>query len=136
MTGVQTCALPISAQLNTIPLYLRNRIAYEGNLGFKNLNLATGLEIRYRAPYKADNYSLLLGQFFYQDSLTISNALPDISYYLNFRIRPFTAFLRFENLNTARDLDGFGFTRNNWVAPGYALNGLHMRLGIYWRFVN
>ena len=125
-----------SAQLNAIPLYLRNRIAYEGNLGFKNLNLATGLEIRYRAPYKADNYSPLLGQFFYQDSLTISNVLPDISYYLNFRIRPFTAFLRFENLNTARDLDGFGFTRNNWVAPGYVLNGLHMRLGIYWRFVN
>ena len=125
-----------SAQVNVIPFYLRNRIAYEGNLGFKNLNLATGIEIRYRPPYKADNYSPLLGQFFYQDSLTISNPLPDISYYLNFRIRPFTAFLRFENLNTARNLDGFGFTRNNWVAPGYALNGLHMRLGIFWRFVN
>ncbi|HAL95514.1 MAG TPA: hypothetical protein DCP55_06165, partial [Chitinophagaceae bacterium] len=125
-----------AAQVNTIPFYLRNRIAYEGNLGFKNLNLATGLEIRYRPPYKADNYSPVLGQFFFQDSVTIKNPLPDISFYANFRIRPFTAFIRFDNLNTARNLDGFGFTHNNLVAPGYALNGLHLRIGIFWRFVN
>ena len=125
-----------AAPVNTIPFFLRNRFAYEGNLGFKNLNLATGLEVRYRPPYKADAYSPLLGQFFYQDSLTVQNALPDIAFYANFRIRPFTAFIRAENLNTARDLQGFGFTRNNLVAPGYALNGLHIRVGIYWRFVN
>jgi hypothetical protein len=125
-----------AAPVNTIPFFLRNRFAYEGNLGFKNLNLATGLEVRYRPPYKADAYSPLLGQFFYQDSLTVQNALPDIAFYANFRIRPFTAFIRAENLNTARDLQGFGFTRNNLVAPGYALNGLHIRVGIHWRFVN
>ena len=125
-----------AAPVNTIPFFLRNRFAYEGNLGFKNLNLATGFEVRYRPPYKADAYSPLLGQFFYQDSLTVQNALPDIAFYANFRIRPFTAFIRAENLNTARDLQGFGFTRNNLVAPGYALNGLHIRVGIHWRFVN
>jgi hypothetical protein len=125
-----------AAQVNTIPFYLRNRFAYEGSLGFKNLNLATGIEVRYRPPYKADAYSPLLGQFFYQDSITIQNPLPDIACYVNFKIRSFIAFIRAENLNTARDLQGFGFTRNNLVATGYALNGLHIRVGIHWQFVN
>ncbi|MBM3432648.1 MAG: hypothetical protein FJX92_06580 [Bacteroidetes bacterium] len=122
--------------LNAIPFFTRHRIGYEGNLGFKNLQLATGLEIRYRSPYLADAYSPVLGQFFYQDSVSIQNTLPDISAYAHFRIRPFTAFVRAENLNTARDLNGFGFTRNNAVAPGYYLPGLQVRIGVFWRFVN
>jgi hypothetical protein len=118
-------------------IMMRHRVGYEGNLGFRNLNIAMGLEGRYRSPYKADNYSPLLGQFFYQDQLRISNPRPDISAYVHFRIRPFKAFVRFENLNTARtDLDGFNFTRNNAVAPGYVLPGLQVRVGIYWSFVN
>jgi len=124
------------AQVHMPPIYARNRIAYEGNLGFKNLDIALGLEARYRAPYKADGYSPVLGRFSYQDTLTIRNPLPDIAAYVHFRIRPFKAFVRVENLNTARDLDGFGFTRNNLVAPGYALPGLQFRLGVYWSFVN
>lgn len=125
-----------AAELNLMPFYTRHRLAYEGNLGFKNLDIAMGLEARYRPAYKADNYSPLLGQFFFQDSITIQNPLPDLALYANFRIRPFTAFLRVENLNTARSLDGFGFTRNNLVAPNYPLNGMHIRIGIFWQFVN
>lgn len=124
------------AEVNFPAFYTRNRIAYEGNLGFKNLNIAIGAEIKYRPPYKADNYSPVLGRFFYQDSITIRNPLPDISAYLHFRIRPFKAFIRAENLNTARSLDGFGFTNNNLVAPNYPLPGLQIRFGIYWGFVN
>ncbi|NOT50798.1 MAG: hypothetical protein HOP10_05940 [Chitinophagaceae bacterium] len=124
--------------VNVIPFYTRNRIAYEGNLGFKNLDIAMGLEIKYRAAYKADNYSPALGQFFYQDSITIKNDLPDISAYVHFRIKPFKAFIRFENLNTGRKLqgEGFGFTNNNLVAPDYPLPGLQIRVGIWWSFVN
>ena len=127
-----------NVQLNVPVLYTRNRIAYEGSLGFKNLDIAMGTEIRYRAAYKADNYSPALGQFFYQDSITIRNSLPDISAYLHFRIKPFKAFIRMENLNTARKMSngGFGFTNNNLVAPGYALPGLQFRLGVWWSFVN
>ena len=125
-----------AAPLNLMPFFTRHRLAYEGNLGFKNLNLATGVELRYRPSYKADRYSPLLGQFFYQDRVVISNPLPDIAAYVNFRIRPFTAFIRAENLNTARDLQGFGFTRNNLLAEGYPLQGLHLRAGIFWQFVN
>lgn len=124
------------APVNIPVVFLRNRIGYEGNLGFKNLDIAMGAEIRYRSPYKADNYSPLLGQFFYQETERISNKLPDISGYVHFRIRPFKAFIRAENLNTARNLGGFNFTNNNVVAPGYALPGLQVRVGIYWSFVN
>ncbi len=124
------------AAVNLIPFYTRHRIGYEGNLGFKNLQLATGIEVRYRPRYQADAYSPVLGQFFYQSARSIENALPDLAAYMHFRIRPFTAFLRAENLNTARNLNGFGFTRNNALAPGYYLPGLQIRLGVYWRFVN
>lgn len=124
------------APVNLPVIYARNRIAYEGNLGFKNLDIAMGAEIRYRTDYKADGYSPVLGRFFYQDSVTIKNPLPDIAAYVHFRIRPFKAFVRAENLNTARGLEGFSFTRNNLVAPGYALPGLQIRLGVFWGFVN
>lgn len=125
-----------NAPVQVPTIYTRNRIAYEGNLGFKNLNIAMGLELKYRSSYKADGYSPVLGRFFYQDSVTISNKLPDIAAYVQFRIKPFKAFVRAENLNTARSMGGFGFTQNNMVAPGYLLPGLQIRVGVYWSFVN
>jgi len=122
--------------LNVPVIFTRNRFAFEGQF-FRNLNLSTGIEFRYHTPYKADNYSPVLGQFFYQDSVTISN-LPDISTFIQFRIRSFKAFVRFENLNTMELTEGggFGFTRNNLAAPGYPYPGLQVRLGIWWNFVN
>jgi hypothetical protein len=123
-------------------IYSRNRIGYEGNFGLKNLDIALGTEIKYRPPYKADDYSPVLGQFFLQDSTEVKNRLPDISLYVHFRIRSFKAFIRGENLNTGRFLkdygknQGFSFTNNNLVAPAYALPGLQIRVGIYWSFVN
>lgn len=127
-----------NAPVNVPTIYTRNRIAYEGNFGFKNLDVAIGAEVRYRSAYKADAYSPVLGQFYYQDSIKIKNPLPDVAAYMHFRIRPFKAFVRVENLNTARTLgnSGFGFTNNNLVAPNYPLPGMQIRLGIYWGFVN
>lgn len=121
-----------TAPVNVPLIYTRNRIAYEG-VFFKNLNLSTGVEMRYFTPCKADGYSPLLGQFFFQDSVTIKEHLPDIALFLHFRIRSFKLFFRVENLNTA---SGFGFTNNNLVAPGYAMPGLQLRMGVYWSFVN
>lgn len=124
-----------NVDLNIPLLYTRNRLMYEGNLGFKNLNIAFGLEGRYNSPYRPDNYSPVLGQLFYQDSVAISN-LPDLAAFLHFRIRGFKAYIRAENLNTARVFGGFQFNNNNLVAPGYPMQGLNLRLGIYWSFVN
>jgi len=123
------------APLN-IPLFFsRNRIGYEGSFGFKNLNIFLGAEIRYHSPYKADGYSPVEGNFYFQDSLTITNR-PDIAGFMHFRIRNFRLFFRAENLNTASFKDGFGFTHNNFAAADYPYPGMNMRLGIYWTFVN
>jgi hypothetical protein len=126
-----------------IPLFVTHgQIGYEGKLGYKNLMLAFGVEFRYFSPYYADGYSPVIGQFYSQkDSqkqTLIAEQLPDITAYVNFRIRSFVAYFRTENLNTAQvsQANGFGFTNNNFVAPLYPNSGLKIRLGIYWSFVN
>lgn len=121
--------------LNVPLLFTRNRIGYEGKLGFKNLNIAMGLEIRYHSPYKPDNYSSPLGIFSYQDSITINNR-PDVAAYLHFRIRNFRTFIRVENLNAVSTTNGFGFRYQNFAAPDYPYPGLVIRVGVFWNFVN
>jgi len=115
-------------------LYTRSRIAYEGTF-YKNLNLSTGLEIRYYTPYKGYNYSPVMGQFTPQDTVKLNN-LPDISAFFDFRIKSFTAYIRGENLNTASFENGFGFINNNFAAPHYPTAGFLIRFGIMWNFVN
>ncbi len=115
-------------------LFTRSRFAYEGTF-FKNLNLSTGLEVRYYTPYEAANYSPVMGQFMPQDTTTIKN-LPDVSAFLHFRIKGFTAYLRAENLNTVSFENGFGFINNNFAAPHYPTPGFIFRFGILWNFVN
>ncbi len=118
-----------------VPLfYTRQRLAYEG-VFFKNLNLSAGLEGWYHTPYKAYNYSPVMGQFFPQDSVTIKNR-PDLSAFFHFRIKSFTGLIRLENLNTINFSNGFGFTNNNFAAPDYPTPGLIFRVGVQWGFVN
>lgn len=123
-----------NAPVNVPLIYTQNRIAFEANL-YKNLFMSTGFEVRYYTPYKAANYSPLTGQFFLQDTTTISNR-PDIIAFFNFRIKSFKAFVRAENLNTLSTVNGIGFTKNNFSAPHYPNPGLWIRLGIWWTFVN
>jgi hypothetical protein len=118
-----------------LPLLLaRSRLAFEGNF-FKNLFLSTGLEAIYNTPYKADSYSPLTGQFYFQDTNRISNR-PDINVYVNFRIKSFKGFLRLEHLNTIDFSNGFSFTKYNYAATGYPSRALWFRIGIWWSFVN
>jgi hypothetical protein len=127
-------------RFNYPTLYTRNRIAYEGSLGQKNLRLATGVEIRYILPYKLDAWSPLTGQFIYQDSVSSKANLPDINLYLNLNISRFTAFIRIENLNTAKFRTGTNaglkFVNNNFAALFYPNPGMVFRFGIYWKFIN
>lgn len=127
-----------NAPVNVPTVYTRNRIGYEGKLGLKNLDIAFGAEVRYHTPYKADGYSQVLGQFYYQNDSTIKNQVPQVTGYLHFRIRSFKFYLRAENLNTARVLEKkFGWTNNLSEVPGgYYYPGLILRFGIYWSFVN
>jgi hypothetical protein len=116
-------------------LTTRNQVGYDGNLGFKNLRISFGGEMRYFTSYKAPEYSPLLGQYFFQDANTVKLALPDISAYLHFRIKSFSAYVRAENLNALNPSQG-GFTKNNIPTVGYPYPGLQVRVGIFWSFVN
>lgn len=117
-----------------VPLfYTRQRLAFEG-VFYKNLNLSTGFDVNYNTPYKANNYSPVMGQFFPQDSI-IAN-LPNVSYFFNFRIKSFTGLIKLENLNTINLANGLQFTNNNFAAPHYPTPGLIVRAGVKWRFVN
>lgn len=133
-TEVFIQSIPSNAPIHLPSFFTRNRIGYEGN-PFRNLFLATGIEVRYHTAYYADGYSPLNGQFFYQSAERINNR-PDIHIYNNFRIRSFTGFVRLENLNTASSQYGFGFKQNNFAAPLYPTPGLVFRLGVFWNFVN
>ncbi len=121
--------------LNMPLVFTRNRIGYEGKLGFQNLTISMGLEIKYHSPFKADGYSSPLGAFYFQDSITINNR-PDVAAYLHFRIRNFRAFIRAENLNAVSVTNSFGFRHHNFAAPGYPYPGMVIRVGIFWNFVN
>jgi len=124
-----------NAEINLPLAVTRQRFMYEGNFGLKNLNISFGIEGRYYTPYDADDYSPVLGRFMYQDSVKIKN-LPDVAGFLHFRIRSFKAYLRAENINTARNFGGLQFNNNNLAAPNYPTQGLWIRFGIYWTFVN
>lgn len=118
-----------------VPLFFtRQRLAFEGNF-FKNLFLSTGLDVKYNTPYKANNYSPVMGKFFPQDSITISN-LPQLDAFFDFRIKSFTGLVKIENLNTVDISQGLGFTNNNFAAPNYPTPGLIVRVGVEWNFVN
>ncbi|WEK33740.1 MAG: hypothetical protein P0Y53_14710 [Candidatus Pseudobacter hemicellulosilyticus] len=116
-------------------LTTRNQVGYDGNLGFKNLRTSFGLEFRYFTAYDAPVYSPLQGQYAYQDTERLSLKLPDISAYLHFRIRTFTAYVRAENLNSLDPTQG-GFLNNNVPTFNYPYPGLQIRVGIFWTFVN
>jgi hypothetical protein len=124
-----------NAPLNLPLVFTNNRISFDG-IYYKNMNYSTGLEVRYHTPYKADNYSPFIGQFFFQDTYTISNR-PEVNAFFNFRIKRFSAYIRAENLNTFGTNTGKpGFNKNNFTAPYYPQQGFWFRLGIWWTFIN
>jgi Putative porin len=113
----------------------RNQLGYDGSLGLKNLRISFGLEMRYFTSYKAPDYSPLIGQYSFQDTTNIRMKLPDLTGYLHFRIRTFTAYVRTENLNSINFTTG-KFTNNNVPTRNYPYPGLQIRVGIFWNFVN
>jgi hypothetical protein len=126
-----------SAPVHVPLLVSYNQVGYDGSFGFKNLFASFGTEIRYVSGYKADGYSPLTGQFFYQGDTTIRQRLPDIAFYLHMRVRSFTAYVRVENLNAIGfSPHGFGFYKNNFIAPGYPSPGQVLRFGFIWGFIN
>jgi len=118
-----------------VPLILtRQRLAYEGNF-YKNLNLSTGMEVIYHTSFKADNYMPFTGQFYLQDSYSLSNR-PTVNAFMHFMIKRFKGYIRLENLNTLLPSSkGLG-NAYNFTAQNYPSTGLWFRFGFWWNFIN
>ncbi len=115
----------------------RNRLAFEGNF-FTNLFLSTGVEIRYYTSFKPYNYSPFTGQFFYQDTYSVSNR-PDVDLFFHFRIKSFKSFVRLENVNSfslGSGTSGAGFNKPNFTVQHYPGRAMWLRFGFWWGFVN
>lgn len=133
------------APLNIPELMGRHQLSYEKNL-FKNaLRIATGVEVRYNTAYHPAGYSATLNRFYYQNSTYISNN-PEISYFLNFRVKTsFRAFIMFDQLQqlfgknmvlyTAPQLKYFNSLPNTNI-PVYAMQNAMIRFGFSWTMVN
>ncbi len=130
-TSIQLQQTTANAPINIPTILTNNRFVFEGNF-YRNLFLATGLEVRYISNYKPNGYSPFNGQFYYQNNYALNNK-PDINFFFNFRIKTFKGFLRFENLNS---LFGNGVKKYNFSLEQYPMQSLWMRFGVWWNFVN
>ena len=122
----------LNSPINIPTFFTRHRIAFEGNF-YTNLFLSTGLELRYFTNYNPSGYSPFNGQFFYQNSFTLSNR-PDVNFYFNFKIKTFKINFRAENLNAL--FPPSGYKSYNLSTEQYPMQTLWMRFGIFWDFIN
>ncbi|MFY7651899.1 MAG: putative porin, partial [Chitinophagaceae bacterium] len=122
-----------NAPVNLPLVVTRQRFAFEGKF-YTNLQVSTGLELRYISNFNADGYSPFMGQFFYQNSFQQNNR-PEVHAYFHFMIKNFKGFVRLENLHTINFKTG-AFNRYNYAAQFYPQQGQWFRLGIWWTFIN
>lgn len=117
------------APVNLPAFMLRHQFSYKVPLFKDRLETYMGLEARYNTPYKADGYSFVHNQFYYQNETTIDN-LPALSMFFNFRVKRLRAFV------IGDQLQQLVFTKNLLAAPGYAMPNTHIRFGFNWIMMN
>lgn len=133
---------------NNIPVNVpeimgRHQLSFEKAL-FKNaIKIATGVEARYNTTYNPAGYNAQFNRFFYQDYQQITNT-PELSVFLNFRIKRFRAFIAGDNMQQifARNAVLFtgtpttNATSGTKVVPVYAAPNNMIRFGFNWVMIN
>ena len=119
-----------SANIFNVPTFLLNsRLYYTETTAAGNGTFETGIDIHWKSSYKADAYDPVTQQFYLQDEFTVYG-YPIIDLFLNFRIKNFSAFLKFSHCNEF------------WLAPapGYFVTPLYpgqkkaLDIGLSWSF--
>jgi hypothetical protein len=112
-----------------VPLALaRATISYESPLFHGALKAATGVDLRYHSPYKAEGYAPFYNRFYFQNAYTADN-MPEAALFFNFKVKRFRAYLMADQFQTL-------FWRNTIVYPGYPSQDLMIRFGFEWVMVN
>ena len=117
------------APLHLPALMLRHQLAYKWSMFANKLHTFVGVEARYHTDYKADAYSFVHNQFYYQDNYTLSNS-PALSLFFNFKVQRLRIFLLGDQLQQLWQ------TQNLMAAPGYAMPNAHIRFGFNWLMMN
>lgn len=89
--------VPDNAPVNIPALMARHQLSYEKATFKRRLKLVTGVEVRYNTAYHPAGYDALLNRFFYQKQLYVNNT-PELSAFVNFRIKRFRAFVMVDNI--------------------------------------
>ena len=119
-----------SAHVFNIPTFLVNtRLYYTSTTAAGNGTFETGIDVHWKSSYKADAYDPVTQQFYLQDEFNVYG-YPIIDLFLDFRIKNFSAFLKFSHCN------------ESWLAPapGYFVTPLYpgqkkaFDIGISWSF--
>lgn len=136
--------VPGNAPINA-PLFMgRHQLAYEHGVFKNRLKISTGIEGRYNTAYKPAMYNALQNKFAYQNSTSMTN-VPEISLFLNFRVKRFRAFIMGDNLQqifarnaiiyTGTPVLNYDNTGTNYT-PVYAAPDALIRFGFNWMLVN
>ena len=112
---------------------------------FKNaIKIVLGVEGRYNTAYNPAGYSTIMNRFYNQSQVNITNT-PELSAFLNFRIKRFRAFIMVDNLQqrfarnavlyTGVPIANYSNTGKEYV-PVYATPNTMLRFGFNWAMVN
>ena len=94
-----------TSKLFNIPTFLINsRLYYTDTTTAGNGTFETGIDVHWKSSYLADAYDPVTQQFYLQNEFTVYS-YPIIDLFLNFRIKSFSAFLKFSHCN------------ESWLAP-------------------
>ena len=135
---------PDNAPVNVPLLMGRHQLSYEHDLFKRALKIATGAEVRYNTSYHPAGYDALLNRFFYQNTSYIANT-PELSLFLNFRVKHFRAFVQADQLQQlfARNTITFvGTPALNFYGAGsvntpvYVMQNAMIRFGFSWVLIN
>jgi hypothetical protein len=113
-----------------LPLYSgRHSLAWQSALFKDAISIFSGLELRYNTPWYADGYSAVLGRFYHQSDVQLSNP-PELTAFFNFRVKRFRASLsidQIQQLLIRKNVQRYLY----YPAPGFGF-----RFGFSWGLVN
>lgn len=118
-----------NAPVNLPAFMLRHQLAYKAPMFKDRLDAYLGIEVRYHTPYKADGYSFVYNQYYYQDNITLNN-VPALSAFFNFKVKRLRAFVIGDQLQQMLS------PQNIINAPGYPAANAHIRFGFNWIMMN
>ncbi len=120
----------ISSDLLALPkFWWRSSVFYENILFKDNLQLRTGLDIRYNTNFYGNAYIPVASQFYLQTSQKLT-FYPIVDPFIAIKVKQFKAFLKVENISQ------IAFQKSYLAAPNYPGRDWLLKFSIAWSFMD